>query len=155
VRKTALILILFLVGPKVSSAQTCPSSIRGNIQPKSTVLGWTTKSDSQGYDLERMSIFDGRILNNPIEPDTELKPLEKGGTQFWAFGAPIGKREMWMRCEYGHSAFVMSRPLFPDTTLCFQRTEIGSGEAVKNRVLATCVNALHKANETLRPYQAR
>jgi hypothetical protein len=155
VRTVFLLLILFWAGQKASSAQTCPLTIRGNIQPRSTIVEWTTKSESQDYDLERVSIFEGPILNNPTEPDAELKPLEKNGTQFWAFGAPIGKREVWMRCEYAHSAFALSRQVFPDTALCFQRTEIGSRKAVKNRVVVMCVNASHKANETLRPYQAR
>lgn len=154
--KTLILLVaLFLGWSRAGMAQTCPPTIGASIALKTIIPGWKAKSSYQKFALERVSIIDGPMSRNPSEPDAELKPMEKDGIQYWAFGAPIGKREIWMRCEYAHASVTLSKQIRSDTALCFQRSDLNPGNAGKNEVVVMCVDSSHKANETLQPYQAQ
>ena len=150
-----LLVTLFLGWPRAGMAQTCPSTIGGSIALKTAISGWKAKSAYQKFDLESVSIIDGPMSRNSSEPDAELKPMEKDGIQYWAFGAPIGKREMWMRCEYAKTSVTLSKQIRSDTALCFQRSDLNPEKVIRNEVVVMCVNLSHKANETLQPYQAQ
>ncbi|MFZ6781190.1 STY0301 family protein [Undibacterium sp. Ji83W] len=150
-----LLMTLFLGWSCAGMAQTCPPTIRGSITLKTITPGWKAKSAYQKLALERVSIIDGPMLRNPSEPDAELKPMEKDGNQYWAFGAPIGRREMWMRCEYAKTSVTLSKQIRSDTALCFQRSDLNPEKTIGNEVVAMCVDSSHKANETLQPYQAQ
>ncbi len=155
-KKIISVLVLLLgMGSGCVLAQTCPSTIGGSIALKTAISGWKAKSAYQKFDLESVSIIDGPMSRNSSEPDAELKPMEKDGIQYWAFGAPIGKREMWMRCEYAKTSVTLSKQIRSDTALCFQRSDLNPGNAGKNEVVVMCVDSSHKANETLQPYQAQ
>ncbi|MDQ1835596.1 STY0301 family protein [Massilia scottii] len=154
-KKIMFILVLsFSVGSSCL-AQNCPPTIGGSITLKTIISGWKAKSDHREFDLERVAIIDGPMSNNPSEPEAELKPLEKNNIQFWAFGAPIEKEEMWMRCEYAHTSVTLSKRIHSTTALCFQRSALNSAKAVKSKVVAECVDSSHKANDTLKPYQSK
>lgn len=155
-KKIISVLALFsILGSGCVLAQTCPPTIGGSIALKTIAPGWKVKSGYQKFDLERVSIIDGPMSSNPSEPDAELKPMEKNGIQYWAFGEPIRKREMWMRCEYAQTSVTLSKMIRSDTVLCFQRSDLGPEKAVKSEVVIMCVDSSHKANETLKPYQAQ
>jgi hypothetical protein len=152
-----VIFALVFLGEMISScalAQTCPPRIAGSVVLKPAISGWKATSDRQDFALQIVSIIAGPLSRHLAEPEAELKPMEKDGIQYWAFGAPIGKTEVWMRCQYAQTSVTLSKRVRSNTTLCFQPGDMSTEKAVKSKVVIMCVDSSHKANESLRPYQA-
>jgi hypothetical protein len=143
IKQVLTFFITFFLLLSFARAQSCPPFIEGELKVNKADSDWRHVAGTERFYLSNVHIIEGPPADAGL-PEGRLVPIQKNGAQLWTFSSPVGKYEMWMRCEYEGTMSTLISRIHADVSECRKSSRPDPTNARKTKVHAACFKGVGK-----------